>query len=171
MAPLFCKSQYISHQIKSILPWRLWRILFSAFLEYMIDDKQISSSFEQFALEYYVNFPDFHIWSRTMAMILSSYSVPETMIPWSEGLPLQVKYSSETVASDQGNVLDYASVSEIIFSCILTWHFYFALAKLQMNSVCPCVIWPLCVELPILFRHLPVLHLLWIQSQGSILIF
>ena len=38
------------------------------------------------------------------------------MIPWFEGLPFQVKYSSETVAFDQGNVLDYASVSEIIFS-------------------------------------------------------
>ena len=50
MAPFFCKSQYISHQIKSILPWRLWRILFSAFLEYMIDDKQTPSSFKQFSL-------------------------------------------------------------------------------------------------------------------------
>lgn len=97
---------------------------------------------------YYVNCPDFHIWSRTMAMIPSSYSVPETMIPWSEGLPFQVKYSSETVAFDQGNVLDYASVSEIIFSCILTWHFYFALANLQMNSVCPYVIWPLVLSFP-----------------------
>ena len=115
MAPLFCKSQYISHQIKSIFPWRLCRILFSTFLEYMIDDKQTSSSFKQFALEYYVNCPDFHIWSRTMAMILSSYSVPETMIPWSEGLPLQVKYSSETVASDQGNVLDYACFRDNLF--------------------------------------------------------